>query len=180
MTEPAAAKNEDDRDDLIAYLDGELDARRTRQVEAKLSQDSQARQEADLLRRTWQILDYLPRPEPSPTFASRTLERVSAMLPATVAATAFRPGGAPWWRRPWILGLGWAAAVLVTFGASHAAVRRFAPGPGQGGAWAHEPPTEDQLAQNLRLLENRRLYELAWDLDFIKELDSPDFFGDDS
>jgi hypothetical protein len=41
-------------------------------------------------------------------------------------------------------------------------------------------PTDEELAHDLRLLENRPLYEQAESVDFLKQLDQPDLFGDDS
>ena len=56
---------DDDRDDLIAYLDGELQGAAQRRVENRLVTDPTVRAEADSLKRAWDLLDYLPRPEPS-------------------------------------------------------------------------------------------------------------------
>ena len=56
--------NERERADLVAWLDGELEG-------------EAARAEADALRKTWELLDYLPRPEPSASFTHRTLSRLA-------------------------------------------------------------------------------------------------------
>ncbi|HEV3258452.1 MAG TPA: hypothetical protein VG013_16365 [Gemmataceae bacterium] len=164
-----------DRANLVAYLDGELDARASSALEAKLNLDPTARAEADTLRRTWELLDYLPKPAPSPTFTSRTLERVSAPYPV---AAPYLPA-ARW--RPWALGLGWAAAVLV------AGVAGFA-----GGKWLprHPPapppqgvPSEQHLGRDLRVIENLHQYEHVDDIKFLHALadpSDPDLFGDDN
>ena len=55
----------EERDNLVAYLDGELDEAAVRSLEARLARDPQARQELEALKRSWEMLDYLPRPEPS-------------------------------------------------------------------------------------------------------------------
>ncbi len=99
--------NDEDRANLVAYLDGELEGPSARALEAKLNTDPQARAEAETFRRAWELPDYLPRPEPSPTFTSRTMNRVSAYRPVPGPFRFFRP-----WR-PWALGIGWAAAVLL-------------------------------------------------------------------
>jgi anti-sigma factor RsiW len=159
--------NEEDREDLVAYLDGELDGQKAQELEAKLNLDPNVRAEAEALRRTWQLLDYLPRPEPSPSFTHRTLERVSSQR----LRLALPPQRGRW--RPWALGLGWAAAVLIAAGVGFAGVRlltRPAPEPADA---------EEQLVRDLRVIENRRLYEHADDLRFLRELDQPDLFGDD-
>ena len=104
MNEPPPL-SEPEREDLIAYLNGELDEDKTRAMEATLSLDPRVRAEADALRSAWDMLDYLPRPEPSPSFTHRTLERV------TKQAVTTRVSGRRW--RPWAVAAGWAAAVLA-------------------------------------------------------------------
>ena len=99
--------SDDERSDLIAYLDGELDAKSAAALEAKLNVDPRTRTEADTLRRTWAMLDYLPRPTTSVTFTSRTLERVSVFRPVTASSVLAGLRG------PWALGVGWAAVVVV-------------------------------------------------------------------
>ncbi len=106
-----------DRADLIAYLDGELDERRSRELEARLGRDPKARAEAEALRRTWALLDYLPRPEPSEQFTHRTLSRLSALHPRPIG-----PLLRPHWV-PWALGLGWVAALLLAGLAGYGATR---------------------------------------------------------
>src|SRR5438067_2053670 len=67
----------DETADLVAYLDGELDERGAQAVEATLGRDPHARHEAETLRKTWDLLDYLPQPPaPASDFTSRTLQRL--------------------------------------------------------------------------------------------------------
>ena len=73
-----------DRADLIAYLDGELTGDARRRLETRLSADPTLRMEADSLKQAWAMLDYLPRPGPSADFATRTLDRVSAVAAPTI------------------------------------------------------------------------------------------------
>ncbi len=77
--------------ELVAYLDGELDPVAARKVEARLASDPVARAKAAELKKTFDLLDYLPRPEPSPTFTTRTLDR----LPAVNVAGSSAPQPAP-------------------------------------------------------------------------------------
>lgn len=153
--------NENERADLVAFLDGELKGEAARSWEARLSLDSAARAEADALRRTWDLLDHLPRPEASVDFTHRTMERLAPVRPATLGA---RRGG----RR---LGLvvGWAASMALALGAGYLG----------GRAWTPREPGERELVRDLRVLENKRLYEAAGDIQFLRRLDHPDLFGDD-
>ena len=116
MAKPSSLTAQD-RDNLVAYLDGELDERTARALEAKLSRDPQARSEAEALKRTFNLLDYLPRGEASSQFASRTLDRLATVQPATVAASdsdqsadRVRPAQGP---RHWPQIAGWSCALLA-------------------------------------------------------------------
>ncbi len=154
--------SDDDRAELIAYLDGELDEAAARAMEARLGRDAAARAEADALRRAWDLLDFLPHAEPSPSFTHRTLERVTARHAA--AATGMSR------RRRWGAAAGWAAGLAAAAAAGFAAVTLLVP----------REPTDDDLVRDLRVLENKRLYEQVDSVEFLKALDQPDLFGDDN
>jgi anti-sigma factor RsiW len=156
--------NERERADLVAWLDGELEGESARALEAKVSLDPAARAEADALRKTWELLDYLPRPEPSASFTHRTLSRLAP-------AAEGRPRRGLWqrWRRP-VLGAGWAAALVLAAVGGYAGYSRFAP---------PREPGERELVRDLRIIENKRYYDWAEDIDFLRALDQPDLFGDD-
>ncbi len=149
-----------ERADLVAYLDGELEGEAARALEAKLSLSPEARAEAESLKRAWEMLDYLPRAEPSPHFTERTLSRLAPV-----------PSGSPVrsrWRR-WVPAGVQAALVAGAFAAGWAGFNYLVP----------FQPGESELVQDLRLIENLRLYEAVPDLDFLKALDQPDLFGED-
>jgi hypothetical protein len=160
------------RSDLIAYLDGELDEQSARELEAQLSKSPKARAEAEALRRTWDLLDYLPKPEPSANFTHRTLDRIAP--PPTMLAPRFAAHG-----KSWALGVGWAAAVLLAAVGGYAGMRLLphrSPTPPAA-------PTQDidpQMVRDVRVLDDLPRYQHAEDLRFLKELDDPDLFGDDS
>jgi anti-sigma factor RsiW len=167
-----SALNDNDRANLVAYLDGELDAESSRALEAKLNLDPQARAEAETLRRTWELLDYLPRPEPSPSFTNRTLEKL-VVQHVTGAQPAARRRRWP----VWLFGVGWAAALLVAaaggLGAAHLLWSRDA-------GTAHEPAEiQDLMVRNPRVVEHKRVFEHVDDFDFLRKLDDPELFGDE-
>jgi anti-sigma factor RsiW len=164
------------RADLIAYLDGELDEQAAGQFEARLGRDPALRAEADALKRTWDLLDYLPRPEPSADFASRTLTKVPGLRPTAVPSTsasswpvATRPAGR--WTR---VALGVAAALLLVLAGYGGSGLLLDP------AATPRPtdPTDEELARDVRLLENLHLYRHADDLNFLHGLD--EMFGDEA
>jgi hypothetical protein len=162
MSTPAPL-NENDREDLVAYLDGEVDQigeEKARLLETKINLDVTVRAEAETLKRTWDLLDYLPRPEASPTFTNRTIDKLSVRE----TQQALRPR-----RSRWLLASGWVAAVLLAaLGGYFGATRLFPVRPG-----------ERELVRELRLIENLRFYEPVESLEFLQDLDQKDLFGED-
>lgn len=63
----------EERANLVAYLDGELDAEFAQVLATKLTHSTTARREVENLEKTWELLDFLPRPRASAELASRTL-----------------------------------------------------------------------------------------------------------
>jgi anti-sigma factor RsiW len=152
--------NERERADLVAYLDGELHGEAARAIEAKINLYPEVRAEAESLKRAWDLLDFLPRHEPSPTFTERTVSRVVPLQPTI----PLRP------HRPWLMPAAWAASVLLAFAAGWA-----------GYAWlVPARPGEDDLMRDLRIIENLPLYEPVGDMDFLRRLDQGDLFGRES
>jgi anti-sigma factor RsiW len=161
MSDPSNLDDKE-REELVAFLDGELNDDDAHKVEAKVNIDPKTRAEVEALRRAWDLLDYLPRPEPSPNFTNRTLSRVGAIR-QTQAVGRRRLRAA-------LVGVAWAAALLLALGAGYGGMTLF----------VRRGPTEQDLVRDLRLIENERLYEMGEDLDFIHELDHPDLFGEPS
>lgn len=153
--------DDDDREDLIAYLDGELDDEHSHAVEARLQTDPRARAEAESLKRAWELLDFLPRSEPSPNFTQRTLDR----LPSLSGSGK----GRPWSRmKAGLVAVGWVASLFLFALGGYAGFNYVYP----------RQPNDMELIRDLRLLENKPLYDNVEDLDFLKELDHPELFGD--
>ncbi len=153
--------SEQEKADLVAYLDGELAGEARRALEARISLDPAARAEAETLKKTWDLLDHLPRPGPSPSFTNRTLEKLA---PIRARAVSRRP-------RPWLIAAGWAAALLAAVAAGYVGV----------GLAVQPPANPDQdLARDLRVIENKRYYDKIDDLEYLKQLEQSDLFGDDS
>jgi anti-sigma factor RsiW len=166
--------SDEERAELVAYLDGELPKPAVRALEAKLTTNPHLRTEAETLRKTWELLDHLPKPEPSPDFASRTLDRVS-----TIRATPIRirAGSVSDRRKLW--GVGWAAAVILAlaigYEGGHFLSSRTVPGD-QGRSKDVQP----QLVEDFRVIENQRLYAHVDDLDFLRALQDSELFGEDN
>jgi anti-sigma factor RsiW len=155
-----------DREELVAYLDGELDAAGQQRVETRLSLEPKVRAEVEALKKTWEVLDYLPRAEPTAEFSTRTLDAVDAL----------RPGRAGRRVPVWARSAAWAAAVVAA-----GVVGFLLPGvkaPKTG------PPVElenDRLyTQNPRVVAHLPLYLSAGTIDYLNALDTPDLFGEEA
>jgi hypothetical protein len=149
----------DDDADLIAYLDGELDDDRAQAVERRLTTDPAARTRADEYQKTFDLLDFLPTPQPSAAFASRTLTRLNPAVESPKTAAV----GTPSTRFGW---LGWAAAAVAAglVGYGGAAAVRSKPA----------PPTADDF----KLMAKLPYYIGVDDVGFLRELATADLFDD--
>jgi len=191
--DPSPTGPDPDDMDLIAYLDGELDEPEARAIEDRLTSDPNARAEAEAYKKTYDLLDYLPKPEASPDFATRTLTRIQPTLPANpsgsspipVSATQ-RPAvvvtsaasvlySAPLPQHPWwVGGLIWAIAAIVCLGGGFAVHAGLQP--------IFDPPvkeSDDLPITDLRMIESLPLYLGVDDLDFVRKLDDPELFAAD-
>jgi anti-sigma factor RsiW len=163
---------DEDRAEIVAYLDGELDERRARALEARINTDPAVRAEADVLRKTYDLLDYLPRPEPSPNFTHRTIDRLGTVAPTK----SVQPVGVPRPSRWGVRFLG--AAALVAASVIGWAVAPALP-------WLPRPKADNvtdldrQLEKDLSLIEHWREYRHATDAQMATELDRPELFGDE-
>ena len=175
--------------ELVAYLDGELDPPDARRVEARLAADPALRKRADALERSYALLDFLPKPDPSPTFATRTLDKIPAAeprAPVPVAPSAGTgslalsgtPSVATARRGGWAWAVGLVLAVGAALGAGYlgtAAARTYLfPPPA-----AKEPTADNLPVADLRIIHTLPLYAATDDLDFVEKLAAPEFFGDE-
>jgi len=165
------ALSEEDRANLAAYLDGELDDETAQTLEAKLNLDPEARAEADELKQAWSMLDFLPKVEPSPSFTHRTMERLAIHRKVETAPMPVSQ------RFSWFVPMTWAAAVLLAVGVGYGgSFWLLPPAPPR----SHADPQDEQLVRYLPVIERLRAYEQVEDIDFLRSLDQPELFGDDS
>ncbi len=173
----AESHGDETHGDLVAYLDGELEPSAARTLELRLKSDAALRAELDSLKRTWRLLDHLPRPVPSSTSTRRTLTRLSGQIPALTSGIAGRPARGRRLEAAWVVA--WAAAVLLAGTIGFFGGRLLSQRPA---AQADAPPgvRDEDIVRDLRLLENRALYEKAGDVGFLRGLsepNDPDLFG---
>lgn len=175
--------------ELIAYLDGELEPAAARELEDRLDADPKLRARAAGLKRSYDLLDFLPKPEPSSTFATRTMDKLpvsgpkpavssssaTTMTPAPSSSLALTPArsGTPW---AWAAGVLFAAGLALGAGyLGTAALRTYVFPPAE----AKEPSTDSLSVTEVRAIANLPLYAAVDDLDFLLQLATPEYFGDE-
>ena len=146
---------------LVAYLDGELDDESSRRVEALLVSDAKLRRQLGEMERTWDALDQLGRFEVDERFTQTTLEMVA--LAAEEEVQQQKEEAPRQSRRRWILG----AAGLATAGvAGFLAVAIFWPDPNR------------RLLEEKPVLEHLEQYRQIDDIDFLRRLYRENLFGE--
>jgi len=148
----------EERANLVAYLDGELNDAQSRAIATKLTQSLTARKEVEALQKTWEMLDLLPRPRASEDFTARTLSVATRQADGRMASAAtdlFRKLG---------LGLAWVLAAVLLSGVGYLITARVWPNPSA------------RLARDLPIAESLEAYRDVGTLEFLEQLDnSPEF-----
>jgi len=151
----------EERDNLAAYLDGELDDDSAEQIERKLAASQTARHDVELLSRSYDLLDLLPRPQTNEQFTDRTLSmaRLEAARPALHEQAWF-----PWVRR---------AAILVAWVAGLAGAAAL------GYRVTHDwiPNDAELLLHDLPVIENLDAYREVESIEFLRELQKSKTFN---
>lgn len=144
----------EDRDNLTAYLDGELDEESTRRIESVLASSSVARNDVEMLARTYEVLDLLPRPRAAEDFTERTV--------ATAKLETLRKpiSQQPWFKaaRNGLLMGGWSGAILTASVCGYALSHHWV------------SLSDDQLLDELPLIEKLDVYSEVDSLDFLNRL----------
>lgn len=144
----------EDRAELVAYLDGELDETLTQRIETVLSQSPVARNDVEMLVRTYDLLDLLPRPKASTEFTEKTIATAKlAEVPVDYTqSAAFQKV------RKLVPVLGYAALVAAGGLAGYAAMNQYVPLP------------EDALLRDLPVIEKLDDYTEVGDVQFLERL----------
>jgi len=149
----------EERSNLVAYLDGELNDTEARSIATKLTQSLTARREVDALQKTWDMLDLLPRPKASEDFTARTvsvaIEQSEGGLDSLVGNVARRV----------MMGLVWAGASVLLFALGYALT-----------LWVWPNPTA-RLVRDLTIAESLDEYRDVGSLEFLEQLDTASEFN---
>lgn len=148
--------HEDDRDDLVAYLDGELDEARSRELEHTLADSAVARQEVHELQRSFDLLDLLPLERASSEFTARTMSSIAVDGDETVDEQPVVDWSGR--TRRGAIVAGWIAALSLAAIGGFLLTNRWVGTEG------------DQLVRDLPVVENLDAYTEAGSLTFLAKL----------
>jgi anti-sigma factor RsiW len=144
---------------LVPYLDGELDEEARRLIDRRLAVEPELRDALGRLERTWDMLDGLERSSVEDTFTQSTLEMVSLAAAEDVRqelAEAPRRR-----RRQWLVV---STSLLAAASAGFLITAMLRPNPNR------------ELLENLPVLENLDRYSEINDIDFLRLLAAEDLF----
>lgn len=149
-----------DQEELVAYLDGELEADAVRRVEDRLTTDSKYRGLLQKLERSWELLDELPRSTADEGFTQTTLEMVAVSAAKDVQVQSDSNKMSRSRQKFAVLLLG----VIV----------------GGGGYWGFSywlDRENRQLLQDLPVIERVDMYRTVEDVEFLLMLNEQDLFS---
>ncbi len=152
--EKALRLNADQREDLVAYLDGELPDTETQHIDQVLARSEVARHEVEALARTWELLDLLAKPNARADFTTRTLTTLKLAEVQTLMTD-----------QPWFGHVRQGAGAVVCA----AVLALFATG-GFLMATQAVPNPHAELLTSLPLVRNLDLYLALNDFEFVFEL----------
>jgi hypothetical protein len=153
----------EERDNLTAYLDGELEEQVAAVIEQKLTRSEVARREVDILSRTWDMLNLLPRPSVSEEFSRKTMSM--ARLENQPTSWDWYTSSILWSGRIAIL-VGWGLAIGLVAYVGYSLTNRWIPDPSR------------QLVEELPLIKNLDNYKEIGDIEFLRQLAKRDPFLD--
>jgi anti-sigma factor RsiW len=145
-------------EELVAYLDGELDADAARCLEERLANDPELRRRLNELQAAWELLEELPASEADPAFTHTTV----SMVAVRAGQETRRLGG---WRLAAGVLLGCATALLA----------------GLIGYWSVDyflSAPERQLARDWPVIERVDMYRSAESVEFLRKLVQEGIFDD--
>jgi len=150
---PVNAISSDEHDELVAYLDGELDEASCARLEAQLLEDEALQMKLNELSKVWDMLDSLPKVAATADFTKSTMEMA---VVSTKRESTGNSGKRLWPVRILLL----CAAVLLGFFASR---------------WMQQDD-DRMLVEDFAVIENLDLYRVGGSIEFLEELDEQGLF----
>ncbi len=142
------------RDNFVAYLDGELEPAEAQDLERVLADSPVARKDVELLVRTYDMLELLPRPQATVEFTQKTMATIKLSDIKTDVTQS------TWYKRLHlgIVALAGAVLLVATGLLAYATTSRFV-------------PTEDDLQlRDLQVIKHLDEYSQVGQFEFLERL----------
>jgi anti-sigma factor RsiW len=149
-------------EELVAYLDGELNRDSVSRVEDELSKNSEYRLRLMQLQQAWDLMDELPRVSSDEAFTKSTVELV--VVSAESEETATVVGRKTWRNVIWVIGL--LGATAAAWG-GFALISQF------------NDRDNQALLKDLPLVQEIDIYDPIESLDFLKQLEASGVFDEE-
>lgn len=160
-SKPKSDLTEDQRTEIVAYLDGELDPESADKVRRLLVEDVNARREAEEMTIAWEALDSLGDVKASGDFQQRTLTSIQS-LAETEKHTNTQAFDV---KRGSILG-GWILGLITSAIAGFCFTN-----------WS-VPDESRELVRDLELLKSLPKYERVGSVELLEELEKQELFDE--
>tara|TARA_Y100001934_G_scaffold136766_1_gene165097 strand:- start:427 stop:927 length:501 start_codon:yes stop_codon:yes gene_type:complete len=150
---PVKAIDSDEYDELVAYLDGELDEASCERLEAQLLEDEALQKKLNELSKVWDMLDSLPKVPAAEEFTKSTMEMAVVSTKRQITGTSGK-------RLLSLRILLLCAAVLSGFFVSR---------------WMQQD-NDRMLVEDFEVIDNLDLYRVGGSVEFLEELDVQGLF----
>ena len=160
--EKTARLNAEQREDLVAYLDGELPDSKSHQIDEIIAKSEVARHDVEALARSFELLDVLPEIRAADDFVTKTLTNLKSMDQPYILTEQ-------WWF-PYLYRLTsitcWLVAIAACGWVGYQSTRNWIPSP------------DEDILRELPIIESLDRYQEIGDVDFLKELKRRNVFDD--
>ena len=146
-------------EELVAYLDEELEPEHRARVETRLAEDARYREKLNHMQKSWDMLDILARSEPDQEFTRTTVGMIALKAKDAVQEQKQSTQRFGLWFRLGVAA-GTLACALISYGV---------------GSWILAAP-DRQLVQDLPLIEHLDAYSHAESVAFLQLLEKHDLF----
>lgn len=155
----------EERENLTAYLDGELDEKLAAEIEHKLTRSEVARRDVEIMSRTWDMLGMLPRASASGEFSRKTMAVAQQAEEPVLLEKAQRlaVGG----RRLALLA-GWGVAICLAASVGYRITNKLI------------PDDSRLLVEDLPIIENLDNYREVGDIEFLRQLQTSRVFQEEA
>ena len=150
-------------EELVAYLDGELNSDEAAQIEARLAHDPSLRGRLQQLQRAWDMLDDLPQQEVQEPFTRTTMAMV-----VTDTADSNQQAKAKWRSGRLLFALVTTTSCIIAMLVSYQVVASILSGP------------NDRLKEDMPVITDLDAFRNADNIDFLRQLAEEGLFAEEA